>query len=60
MGVVLDTSVLIGWERRQTDLQTFFEGRSGEPFGVSVIAAAELLHGVQRAETPARRLRRSA
>ena len=60
MGVILDTSVLIGWERRQADLQAFLEGRSGEPFGVSVITAAEMLHGVHRANTPARRLRRSA
>jgi predicted nucleic acid-binding protein len=58
--VILDTSVLIDWERRQADLAAFVEGRRGEPFGLSVITAAELLNGVHRANTPARRLKRSA
>lgn len=33
-------------------------GREGEPFGISVVTVAELLHGVERADTEARRLRR--
>jgi len=60
MGIILDTSVLIAWERNAQALESFAERRSQEPVGLSVITAAELLHGVYRADTPARRLRRSA
>lgn len=35
-------------------------GREGEPFGVSVVTVAELLHGVERADTEVRRLKRQA
>lgn len=60
MGVILDTTVLIAWERKQADLNTFMQAHRGESFGLTVITAAELLHGVHRAETAARRLRRAA
>jgi len=60
MGVILDTSVLIEAERGNFDLEEFTKGREQEPFGLSVISVAELLHGVHRADTEMRRVKRSA
>jgi tRNA(fMet)-specific endonuclease VapC len=60
MGVILDTSVLIEAERGNFDLEEFTKGREKEPFGLSVISVAELLHGVHRADSEKRRLKRSA
>ena len=36
------------------------QGREQEPFGISVVTVAELLHGVDRADSEKRRLKRSA
>lgn len=60
MGVIFDTSVLIEAERGNLDVAEFAKGREKEPFGLSVISVAELLHGVHRADTEKRRLNRSA
>ena len=60
MGIILDTSVLIEAERGRFDMETFVDGREEEPFGLSVITVSELLHGVHRADSPKRRLRRGA
>ena len=60
MGVILDTSVLIEAERGNFDLEEFTKGREKEPFGLSVISVAELLHGVHRADSEKRRVKRSA
>ena len=60
MGVILDTSVLIGAERREFEINKFTENREEEIFGLSVISVAELLHGVHRADSTKRRLKRSA
>jgi predicted nucleic acid-binding protein len=60
MGVILDTSVLIEAERRESEIQQFAESRAEEVFGLSVISVAELLHGVHRADSIKRRLKRSA
>lgn len=60
MGVILDTSVLIEAERREFDIDPFTEHREEEIFGLSVITVAELLHGVHRADSTKRRLKRSA
>ncbi len=60
MGVILDTSVLIEAERRKFKIDTFTENREEEIFGLSVITVAELLHGVHRADSTRRRLKRSA
>jgi len=50
MGVLIDSSVLIHFERSGTDLSTYVEGREEEETFLSVISASELLHGVHRAE----------
>ena len=60
MGVILDTSVLIEAERREFEIDKFTENREDEIFGLSVITTAELLHGVHRANSTKRRLKRSA
>jgi tRNA(fMet)-specific endonuclease VapC len=55
--VLIDTSVLVDAERRGEALQD----RVGEAERViSVITLSELLHGIQRADSEARRVRRQA
>jgi tRNA(fMet)-specific endonuclease VapC len=60
VGVILDTSLLVAFERGAVDLDPFIHGRTREPFGISVITASELLHGVHRADTAKRRIKRAA
>ncbi|MBE2285637.1 MAG: type II toxin-antitoxin system VapC family toxin [Prosthecobacter sp.] len=59
MGVILDSSVLIADERGRFDLPALFRARAGEEFFIAAITASELLHGVERANTPERREKRS-
>jgi len=60
MGIIFDTSVLIGLERASSRLDQFVRGREVEPFGISVITVSELLHGVHRADSERRRVLREA
>jgi tRNA(fMet)-specific endonuclease VapC len=60
MGVILDTSVVIEAERREFAIDKLINNREDEAFGLSVITIAELLHGVHRADSTKRRLKRSA
>ena len=60
MGVLIDSSVLIGQERGRLDLESRLADRGDEGFFLSVITASEILHGVHRAGDPAIRARRSA
>ncbi len=60
MGVICDTSLLIAAERGLLAIDDFVRGREEEPFGISVITVSELLHGVHRADTEKRRLKREA
>jgi predicted nucleic acid-binding protein len=60
MGIVIDSSVLIAWERDQLDLQAKIASYAEEDFAISAVTASELLHGVHRATTPAHRSRREA
>jgi tRNA(fMet)-specific endonuclease VapC len=48
MGVIFDTSAIIGIERGRESLDALITGREEESSGISVITAAELLHGVER------------
>jgi tRNA(fMet)-specific endonuclease VapC len=59
MGLILDSSVLIAAEKRQFDLRRLFEARADEPFFIAAITAAELWHGVERAQPPTRKKSRS-
>lgn len=60
MGLIFDTSVLIALERSPSTLEEVISGREEEAFGICAITAAELLHGVLRANSEARRLVREA
>lgn len=51
MGLMIDSNILIGFERQAIDVNTFIQGREQETFFMSVISASELLHGVHRAKT---------
>ncbi len=60
MGVIFDTSEIISIERKSYDISRIAAGRENEPFGMSVITVAELLHGVERADTHTRKIKRQA
>jgi predicted nucleic acid-binding protein len=58
MGLILDTSILIADERGKFDMPGFPRHLSSPQPIIAAITASELLHGVERALDPARRLRR--
>ncbi len=60
MGVLIDASFLIDYERGCVRLEPYLAGREDEEFFLSVVTASELLHGVHRAGDPNVRARRSA
>lgn len=60
MGILIDTSILIDFERGLIDITPHIKGREQEEFFLSVITASELLHGVFRAKDSNIRSRRSA
>ncbi|MGH7448220.1 MAG: type II toxin-antitoxin system VapC family toxin [Longimicrobiales bacterium] len=60
MGVLIDATVLIDYERGRLDLVERIAGREDETFFLSVITVSELLHGVHRGGDPVRRANRSA
>jgi predicted nucleic acid-binding protein len=60
VGILIDASVPIAWERGEVDVARWLRGREEEPFHLSVITASELLHGVYRAASPSQRQRRAA
>jgi tRNA(fMet)-specific endonuclease VapC len=62
VGVILDSSVLIAAERRGNSILQIFEqvqASQGEiDIGLSVVTAAELIHGAYRARTPSQQSQR--
>ena len=60
MAVLIDSSILIAFERGQIDVNAHVRGREQEPFFISVISVSELLHGVHRARDLNIRTRRQA
>jgi tRNA(fMet)-specific endonuclease VapC len=58
MGVILDSSVLVAFERRRFDLERLLSDYS-QP-AIAAITAAELLVGVERADSDDRRARRES
>ena len=60
MGLVIDSSVLIDYERKRLDLDAKIQGREAEEFFLVVITASELLHGVVRASDPQIKAKRGA
>lgn len=60
MGVLIDASILIEFERSRVAIEPKLVGREDEEFFLSVVTASELLHGVHRAGASDVRARRSA
>lgn len=58
MGLILDSSVLVAFERRRFDLERLLVDYS--PPVIAAVTAAELLVGIERADTPERRARRES
>ena len=57
---MIDSTLLVAAERRELDLEAFRRRYAGEPFVVAAITASELLEGVHRADSEARRIAREA
>jgi tRNA(fMet)-specific endonuclease VapC len=47
MGILIDSSILIHFEKAGSDLSAYTRSREDEDAFLSVISASELLHGVQ-------------
>lgn len=60
MGIVIDTDILIEWEKERLNLPAKLKGPGDEQVMISVITASELLHGVWRANDEQIRQKRSA
>lgn len=58
LGIILNSSILIAFERRRFDLERFLTNQASP--AIAAITAAELLIGVERADTPERRKRRES
>ena len=62
MGLILDSSVVIAAERRRDTIEQFIQHlvsvTGDEESALSVVAVAELVHGIYRAELNERRQRR--
>ena len=56
--MILDSSILVAFERRRFDLERLLTDHS--PPAIAAMTAAELLLGVERADTPERRQRRES
>jgi len=54
MGLLIDTSAVVALERETTSWEAVLESLGNEPVAVPAIVYAELLAGVQLADTPAR------
>jgi tRNA(fMet)-specific endonuclease VapC len=59
MGIIIDTAVLIDFEKGRIHLNKHISERKEDEFYISVITASELLHGVHRAADPDIREKRS-
>ena len=60
MGVLIDSSVLIHFERSDADIASYVRDHEAEEAFLSVISASELLHGVHRATDPKTKAKRLA
>lgn len=56
--MILDSSILVAFERGRFDLERLLTDHS--PPAIAAVTAAELLIGVERADTPERRSRRES
>lgn len=60
MGFLIDTCIFIKHERENKPLYDFLSKYSEEKVAISVITAAELLHGIFRAKNAAIKIKRQA
>jgi tRNA(fMet)-specific endonuclease VapC len=60
MGIIFDSSEIIALERNRGAVDHLIKNREEELFGISVVTVAELLFGVEKADTETRKLRRQA
>ena len=60
MAVVIDSSVLIAYERDGFDLDAYLATIEEHDVAISAITASELLHGVERARDPEKRAARAS
>jgi predicted nucleic acid-binding protein len=60
MGLILDSSLFIAEERGRFDMPRFLKQFPNEQPAIASITASELLHGVERADTQARKQKRSS
>lgn len=60
MAFLIDSSVIIGLERRGLPPESVISALPAEVLAISAVTASELLIGVHRADTPARRLQRES
>lgn len=60
MAVVVDSSVLIAYERGAFDLDAYFATIEDHNVAISAVTASELLHGVERARDAEKRAARAA
>jgi tRNA(fMet)-specific endonuclease VapC len=58
VGLILDSSLLIADERGKFDMLAFLRQSPNIQPTIAAITASELLHGVERAQDPVRRIRR--
>jgi tRNA(fMet)-specific endonuclease VapC len=58
MGLILDSSIFIAHERGKFDMAGFLQRFPQQQPVLAAITASELLHGVERAQDQARKLRR--
>lgn len=60
MAVIIDSSVLIAYERGDFDLDAYLATIEDQDVAISAITASELLHGVERARDAEKREARAA
>ena len=60
MGIILDSNILIAFERGDLNFDKLLEEKGEEEFFLSVISISELLHGVDRAKNAKKKATRSA
>jgi tRNA(fMet)-specific endonuclease VapC len=59
VAALIDTSIFVAAERGKLDLDAELQKRLGDWMGIAAITAAELLEGVEHADSHARRQKRS-
>ena len=60
MVMLIDSSVLIAVERGELDWSSLAFGTGEDAIAIAAVTTSELLHGAQRARSPAQRARREA